>query len=52
MRVENKEVDFNTYCEICENRDLNGYEEPCDECLSTPYNLNTSKPINFKEKEK
>lgn len=46
-----KEVDFNKYCPLCECYELNDFENPCDDCLTWPVNLNTSKPMHFKEKE-
>lgn len=45
-----KEVDFFTYCPKCKNAQKDGTEEPCNECLTCGFRLNTRKPINFEEK--
>ena len=46
-----KEVYFHEYCKLCEYRKVKNTEEPCSECLSEPTNLNTHKPVNYKQKE-
>lgn len=46
-----KEVYFHKYCETCEHRKVENTEEPCDECLSEPTNLNTHRPAKYEEKE-
>ena len=47
-----QEVNFNTYCDLCKNKDVPETEEPCNECLSEPTNLYSTKPINFEERDK
>ena len=47
-----KIVNFNEYCHKCEYFDLVEHEEPCHECLNNPANMDSHKPVNFKEKEK
>ena len=43
-----KEVYFDTYCNTCRYKDIpDGSEEPCDECLATPFNYNTHRPVKF-----
>lgn len=49
MEDHNKIVDFNTYCPQCRHRQLSEENSPCDECLAKPVNLNTHKPVYFKE---
>lgn len=44
-----KEVRFDKYCETCENKNLSETSDICDECLSNPTNLNSEKPINWKQ---
>lgn len=51
QETHEKFVDFETYCEICKNKDLSATSEPCSECLSNPVNFESSKPVNFKKKE-
>lgn len=46
-----KEVKFHEYCKTCKHRKKKNNEEPCEECLSEPTNLNTHKSVNY-EKEK
>lgn len=48
---DEKEVDFETYCAKCIYKDDDPVNEssPCDECLDSPTNMHSRKPINFKE---
>lgn len=46
-----KEVYYNLYCNKCVHKDLDDAEDPCDECLATPMNIDSHKPVYFKEKE-
>lgn len=46
-------VEFDKYCDICKHKeckDIEG-EEPCNECLQNPVNVESRKPIYFEEKE-
>lgn len=45
------EVDFETYCQICQYKDLDEKCDPCNDCLAEPMNANSSKPIYWKENE-
>ena len=36
-KTDYKEVDFKKYCPLCKYSDLNGFENPCDDCLTWPY---------------
>lgn len=47
-----KEVYFDVYCKSCQYQQLREDEHPCHNCLSTPANIYSHKPINWKEKEK
>lgn len=51
MEIIEKFVDFEKYCETCEYKDLEEKYDPCHECLETPVNTGSEKPINYKEKE-
>ena len=46
-----KEVYFNEYCKKCVNKDVSedDPEGDCWECLESPVNIDSHKPINFKE---
>lgn len=46
-----KEVYFNEWCSKCEYYLLEEYEDPCDECLEHGCNLDSHKPVMFKEAE-
>lgn len=49
MEYEYKEVDFHTYCETCEYKDIDDAKDPCNDCLSEPMNLHSRKPVCYKE---
>lgn len=46
-----KEVYFHEYCKKCKHRKVANTEEPCNECLGEPLNLNTHRPVKYEEKE-
>lgn len=52
MDTETKFVWFGDYCSRCQYKDSSEGEDPCNECLGEPVNLNSHKPINFKEANK
>lgn len=52
MDTQTKFVWFSEYCVKCEYKDSSEFEDPCNECLTEPVNLNSHKPINFKEAKK
>lgn len=45
-------VDFEKYCETCEHKDIEETEDPCTECLESPTNLFSHKPVKWEEKKK
>lgn len=47
MQYDNKEVHFNEYCKMCKHQALREDKDPCHDCLSTPTNVNSHKPILF-----
>lgn len=51
MIGDEKEVYFDQYCLKCEfiNDDESNVDSPCYECLESPSNIDSHKPINFKE---
>lgn len=51
MEYVDKIVDFN-FCKVCKNCDVNEVEDPCNECLDNPSNLNSQRPIHFEVDEK
>lgn len=46
-----KEVKYDEYCETCEHGKLSENEDPCEECLDTPLNLYSNKPVRWTEKK-
>lgn len=45
-----KEVYFHEYCKSCKHKNTEATDEPCDECLGEPINLNSHRPVNYEEK--
>ena len=52
METETKFVNFDQYCNKCKNSKTAETEDPCDECLANPTNIDSHKPINFEEETK
>ena len=52
MQTETKIVSFGLYCQLCKNKLLTDTEDPCNDCLTRPVNIDSHKPINFEEKVK
>ena len=44
-----KEVYYDEWCTKCKNWPVSDGDEPCNECLATPFNLNSHKPVRFKD---
>ena len=49
MQTETKFVYFDKYCILCKNVKTVETEDPCNDCLATPVNINSHKPVNFEE---
>lgn len=49
METETKFVEFEKYCPLCKNSKLAESEDPCNECLTSPANIESHKPVNFEE---
>ena len=47
--LNDKEVFFVKYCEICKHKDVPETEDPCNECLEHPSNKGSHKPVNWEE---
>lgn len=52
MRVDNKEVRFDKFCNKCKYGYLKPYRSPCNECLEVGMREGTEVPDRYKEKEK
>ena len=46
-----KEVFFWQYCKTCKHEKTKESEDPCHNCLNSPSNVHSHKPINWEEKE-
>lgn len=46
---DEKEVRFDIYCKDCKYEKLEESEEPCFSCLVETVNMNSKKPVYFKE---
>lgn len=42
-----KEVRFDKYCESCKYGKLEGFKDPCNECLDNPAIEGSEKPIHY-----
>lgn len=51
MEIVHKIVDFARYCERCKYWYTKPEDEPCNECLTNPTNVNSQKPVNYKQAE-
>lgn len=45
-----KEVYFGSYCPVCKHKDLPESEEPCNECLANPSNIDSHRPVKWEHK--
>lgn len=44
-------VDYFIYCKTCKYRELDGWKDPCNDCMNTPVRKNSTKPINYIKQE-
>lgn len=50
MEIIYKIVAFEKYCKQCKYEFTKEEDEPCFNCLINSVNVNSRKPVNFKEK--
>ena len=50
MEGDLKIVYFDEYCLTCKHKDLPESDDPCDECLCNPANIDSHKPIKYEER--
>ena len=48
---ETKEVNFRLYCPKCKYYNDKAEDEPCNSCLAQGYNIDSHKPVEYKEKD-
>lgn len=46
-----KEVYYDQYCAKCKHNNTPETDEPCNECLTNSYNIDSHKPVNFVKKD-
>lgn len=49
--MNTKFVAFETYCKKCKYEELDGWKDPCNECLTVGAREGSQIPVNFEEKE-
>lgn len=42
-------VEFMKYCETCKHNKLPEHYDPCNDCLDSPVNMNSMKPVYYEE---
>ena len=47
--INDKEVDYYTYCKKCIHKNSSEEDDTCLECLTMFYRKGTTKPFRFKE---
>ena len=47
-----KEVYFDKCCGTCKYEKTKEEDDPCDECLANPVNVNSHKPVKYEKEEK
>ena len=52
MHEEEVEVYFDKYCKSCKYEKTDEKDAPCNRCLDEPVNINSHKPVEWKEKTK
>ena len=51
MQNDEKIVNFQYWCEMCEHFEKPEEDLPCRDCLDEPVNVNSTKPILWEMKE-
>ena len=49
METHDKEVRYDLYCRTCKHKDTDQADDPCDECLLSPMNEGSVKPVNYEK---
>ena len=50
MEIIYQEVLFDKYCPTCKHYKKDGAKDPCNDCLTEPYNEYSEKPVYWEEK--
>lgn len=49
MIGDDKIVEYEKWCPNCVYFDLDEEQDPCNDCLGTPINADSHKPVNFRK---
>lgn len=49
--MNKKFVAFEAYCKKCKYAELDGWKDPCNECLEVRARENSAKPLKYEPKE-
>ena len=49
MQTRTKEVDFHEYCRKCKYQGVKEVDDPCNECLTQGWNIDSRMPIRYEE---
>ena len=49
--MNKKFIAFEAYCKKCKHQDLDGWKDPCNECLEVGAREGSQIPVKFEEKE-
>lgn len=50
MEINEKMVYYNEWCDKCKHWNVVETEDPCNDCLNTPVNADSRKPVRWEEK--
>lgn len=49
MNTRTKECFYDVYCETCKYKNTEETDDPCNECLTFGYNIDSHKPRRYEE---
>lgn len=49
MQTKTHEARFDIYCKTCKFQKIKETDEPCNECLTNPVNIDSRKPTRYQE---
>lgn len=52
MEINQKIVEYDEWCAKCKHILAKDSDDPCNECLNTPVNQGSKKPINYEENKR
>lgn len=49
MNERTHEARFDIYCKTCKFKETKETDDPCNECLTMPVNIDSKKPVKYQE---